>query len=738
MQRTLGLGAATSLGIGAIVGGGILALAGVAFAATGPGALAAFAFNGVIALLTALSFAEMSAAFPESGGTYTFAKRFLSTRIAFAVGWVVWFASLVAAVLYALGFGSFTSLCLREALPETLPHAWAWLESRWVQTVLAMAATGVFAGGLLRRGAGGGRWINLAKLAVFALLIAGGLWALRRASGAVVIRHLRPFFPGGTAGLFQAMGFTFIALQGFDLIAAVAGEVRDPARNIPRAMIFSLLAALGIYLPLLFVVCTAGVEPGQSMVELGREQPEAVVAIAARRFLGELGYWLVLAAGILSMLSALQANLFAASRVAFAMGRDRTLAPVLRQLDPHDGIPRLAVAVVTGIVLLILLLVPDVATAGAASSLIFLITFFLAHVINLLLHRRADNSTLPFRAPLYPLVPVLGGLSCLALAVYQGLAVPTAGLIALGWLALGGGLYSVRFSRRARVFDASAEAIDPLLMKYRGRNPLVLVPMRNASNAGTLVAVASAISAPGVSRVMLMTVVRPPNAWKAGEEPENLVAAQAVLRQAMTASFAAGLAPEALMSVSANHWEEIRRVARLHRCESVLLGLRNVNDQTADPQFDRLLSTLPCDVVVLRAAGGWNLDKTRHILVPVGGRGLHSPLRARLLGSLRRRFRAQTTYLSVLASSASQVDVERARQQLRICVEDEVAGEAEIIVESHADLAGQIIQRATDQDLIVLGLQQSERRQRMIGELVLRIARGTQCALVILGHKPQA
>ena len=192
------------------------------------------------------------------------------------------------------------------------------------------------------------------------------------------------------------------------------------------------------------------------------------------------------------------------------------------------------------------------------------------------------------------------------------------------------------------------------------------------------------------------------------------------------------------MSVSANHWKEIERVARLHRCESLLLGLRNVNEQTADPQFDRLLSTLPCDVVILRSSAGWRLDQTRRILVPVGGEGLHSPLRARLLGSLRRLVQAQTTYLSVLPPSASQSDVERAQQQLCICVEDEMDGNAETIVETHADPAEYVIRRAANHDLIVLGLQQLENRKRMIGEFALRIARGTQCALVILGHKPRS
>jgi len=86
------------------------------------------------------------------------------------------------------------------------------------------------------------------------------------------------------------MGYTFIALQGFDLIAAVAGEVREPHRVLPRAMLLSLAMALGIYLPLLFVIATVGTAPGESIVSLSIENPEVVVALAARNFLGEVGY----------------------------------------------------------------------------------------------------------------------------------------------------------------------------------------------------------------------------------------------------------------------------------------------------------------------------------------------------------------------------------------------------------------------------------------------------------------
>lgn len=138
-QRSIGLFDATSIGVGAIVGGGILALAGTAFAATGPGAVLAFLLNGLIALTTALSFTELATAFPQSGGTYLFAKRVVSVGAAFNVGWVVWFASIVAAALYALGFAAFALDGCMALWPASAPPAW--LGSPTTYAAVALGST---------------------------------------------------------------------------------------------------------------------------------------------------------------------------------------------------------------------------------------------------------------------------------------------------------------------------------------------------------------------------------------------------------------------------------------------------------------------------------------------------------------------------------------------------------------------------------------------------------------------
>ena len=231
--------------MGAIVGGGILALAGVAFATAGPGAIVAFALNGVIAVLTVASFAYLARRFPESGGIYAYAKKVLSIEVAFVVGWVVWFASILAGVLYSLGFAAFAAEGLTRALP-LLGLSAEWIQGAPLRAGLALAAIVLYAVTLVQRAGGGGHTATIGKVIVFAVLIVAGAIAWIGKSPVELLGRLDPFLAAGPTGVVRAMGYTFIALQGFDLIAAVGGEVKDPERTIPRAMYLSLAIALVI------------------------------------------------------------------------------------------------------------------------------------------------------------------------------------------------------------------------------------------------------------------------------------------------------------------------------------------------------------------------------------------------------------------------------------------------------------------------------------------------------------
>jgi hypothetical protein len=137
----------------------------------------------------------------------------------------------------------------------------------------------------------------------------------------------------------------------------------------------------------------------------------------------------------------------------------------------------------------------------------------------ILARRRGNKGTTTFRTPWFPLVQVTGACTCLALAIFQGIMVPAAGVLVGLWLGLGGIVYVGLLARRARVFDASVQAQDPYLVQMRGRSPLVLVPIANPANAEAMVAVANALAPPRVGRVLLLSVVNQPDHWEPGEPP---------------------------------------------------------------------------------------------------------------------------------------------------------------------------------------------------------------------------
>ncbi len=733
-HRTLGLVGATSLGVGAIVGGGILALAGVAFQTTGPSAILAFALNGLIALLTVASFSEMSTAFPESGGSYTFAKKVLTIRAAFAVGWIVWFASIVASVLYAVGFAAFALVLLEPLWEVVFQSALPAVNERLAITALAVGSVAIYSISLVLRRPGGAQWSTIGKVVLFVFLIIAGVWALSRRPPQSVYSNLTPFFAHGSIGLLQAMGFTFIALQGYDLVAAVAGDVRDPSRVLPRAMLLSLGIALVIYLPLLFIVSTVGVPVGASIVEMSSSHPETVIAVAAENFLGRTGFWLVVIAALLSMLSALYANLYAASRISLVMAHDRTLPHFLARVSPRRGTPTSAILLTAVFVTVIIVAIPDVCSAGAAASLIFLISFALVHVTSILARTRRSPVVEAFTAPLFPVLPTIGAVSCTALAVFQGITVPEAGWITYSWLTLGGILYLFLFARRARVVDAAAEAVDPQLVRTRGKTPLILVPIANPASSAAMVGVASALAPPGVGRVLLLSVVSPPDDWHPEHSPPQLIDAQSVIRESLTVSFAAGLSPEALITIAPVPWSEIARVAHEHRCEGLLLGISDLSDEFVGTDLEELINSVDCDVAILRAQPGWNLVNVRRVLVPVGGKGSHDEQRARLLGSLRRGGGdIEIVFMSVLPESASRAEIVRAERELAQIAWDKAPGSTHG-VGINDSVVDEIARKASDCDLAVVGLKRTNRRYRTFGELALQVARNTPCATIMLGQ----
>ncbi|MFB6108896.1 MAG: APC family permease [Haloplanus sp.] len=436
---SLGLLDATMVGMGAMIGAGIFVLTGLAADIAGPAAILVFALNGVVTAFTGLSYAELASAIPKSGGGYAFVEEVFSDSVSFLMGWMLWFAYMIAGALYALGFASNFVEFVRLYWPGLPTGAVVAGGPQWHVVYALLVVVGFVSLNALSTSASGGAEtaVTLVKIAILLVFVAFGVFAADAG-------HFSPLFPGGrsAASLLPAMGLTFIAFEGYDLITTVTEEVKNPRENIPKAIFLSLAATVVIYLLVVFVaIGTLGAD------QLGAAG-ETAIAQAAETFMPRLhvvgtGAALVAFGAVFSTISALNAVVLASSRIAFAMGRDRLFPAVLGRLHPRYGTPYAAVLASAVVMLLSVAFVP-IQQVGNLSSLFFLLSFVVVNASVVKLRRERPNLRRPYEMPFYPVPPVLGILLNLVLGFFID---PTTWAMGLGWLALGGATFVV--SRRA-------------------------------------------------------------------------------------------------------------------------------------------------------------------------------------------------------------------------------------------------------------------------------------------------
>ena len=255
LPRTLTGFNATMIGLGAMIGAGVFVLTGIATGEAGSAAIIAFALNGIVTTFTAFSYAELASSIPEAGGGFAFVKRAFPGVTGFVSGWMLWFAYTVACSLYAVAFGGYFVELLESYFPPVY-HSLVGLIGHSGAIIIFTFAISAFFVTLNVVGADvtgkAENVITLAKIAVLGLFIAFGLAAIR-GNPELAKANFTPLLPKGLGGVIVAMGLTFIAFEGYDLIATVSEEIKNPTKTIPIATFVSLWTAVIIYLLILFV-----------------------------------------------------------------------------------------------------------------------------------------------------------------------------------------------------------------------------------------------------------------------------------------------------------------------------------------------------------------------------------------------------------------------------------------------------------------------------------------------------
>jgi len=372
LSREMSLMDATLIGVGAMIGAGIFVLTGIAAGVAGPALILAFALNGFVACLTAMSYAELGSCYHDAGGGYLWVKEGLPKWNGFISGWMSWFAHSVACSLYALGFGAYFEHVLTE-LGFSLPH-WGFVSP---QKILAVGIALLFAY-INFRGASEtgkvGNFVTLTKIIILAIFIGFGLNIIF--SHGSVREALTPFMPHGWGGIFKAMGLTFIAFQGYEVIAQSSEEIQNPRANIPRATFLSLIIVIPIYL--LIALTSLGAVSPENMTSwdyLALYKETALVEVSRHFFRG--GGAMILVGGLISTMSALNATIYSSSRVAFAMGRDRNFPALFSRVHPKNYTPSWGIlsSLIIVIFMVVSLPIEDVASAA---DIMFLLLFLQA------------------------------------------------------------------------------------------------------------------------------------------------------------------------------------------------------------------------------------------------------------------------------------------------------------------------------------------------------------------------
>ncbi len=443
LARTLGLLDVVMVGVAAMIGGAIFVLVGPGMAEAGPALMIAFLLNGVITMFTALTYAELSSALPDTGGGYRWVREGLPRPNAFLSGWMSWFAHTIAGSLYAVAFASFfVHLISQMGLVESS----ALLEKGFAALAI-MAFTIINVKGTSPTSKVGNA-ITITQISIIGLLIAAAVFAMAFTNNSWP-QNFEDFFPHGVSGLVIAMGLTFIAFEGYEVIAQTGNELRNPKKNIPRAILISLCAVVAIYILFTFVFIA-----GLSSSELGEPSWSYIGGfgelgiIEASRHLLPFGALIVLVGAFVSTLAALNATTYSSSRVSYAMGSQYNLPQPFGKIHPKYKTPIVS-TIASGAIMLVLALALDLTEIAFAASVMFLFLFAQVNYAAISIRRLYEKKLeYTFKTPFFPLIPTLGILSAVGLSVYLLFMHPQSWAIAIVWTVAGFIIYKTYTSKK--------------------------------------------------------------------------------------------------------------------------------------------------------------------------------------------------------------------------------------------------------------------------------------------------
>lgn len=396
MKKELSLFNAFSIAAGAMISSGLFVLPGLAYSMTGPSVVVAYFLAGMLMIPTIFAKAELATAMPKAGGTYFYINRIIGTPAGFAAGIANWFSIASKSAFALVGIGTFALLFN--------PHL-----SEFHIRLIAAFFTVIFTLLNLVSTKHSGKLQSV--LVVFLLAILGlfmifGYPAMRS-------QHFNFFLRKGYAALFAATGMVFISFGGLTKIADMAEEIKDSARNLPKAMLYAFVSVNIIYV--IVVAIVVGVLPHNSLITT-----LTPVSDAAGVFSGLPGRLLLALAAIFAFITTANAGIMSASRSPMAMSRDGLLPPLISKVSRRFKTPYISV-LLTGLFILISILLLHIKDLVKIASAFMLLLFIFDNLSLIIIrYSRIRNYRPSFKAPLFPLLQLAAIAAYIYLIIEMG------------------------------------------------------------------------------------------------------------------------------------------------------------------------------------------------------------------------------------------------------------------------------------------------------------------------------
>ena len=728
LAKDLTLTSALTIGIGTMVGAGIFVLPGAAVQMAGPLAAGAFVLGGVIAIFTALSASELGTAMPKAGGAYFYVNKALGPLFGSVAGWGNWIGLTFASAFYMFGFGEYVNAFI------TVPSLSLGLFSLSGAQLVALLGGAFF---IAVNYVGAKETGKLQNIIVFILL---GILTIFTFFGVLNadLETLRPIDPEGYTPLLPLTGLIFVSYLGFVQITSVAEEIQDPGRNLPIAIIGSVVIVTAIYALVLLAVLAA--VPNE--VVAGNDT--AVVEVA-QILIGPLGAAAMLFGGLLATASSANASILASSRINFAMGRDKIVSPALNEVHERFGTPYKSIAL-TGALILVFIVVGNLELLATAGSVLHLVVYGLLNLA-LIVMREADPTGYDpdFTVPLYPFTPILGAVLSFALIAFiEPFVIALCGIfvaLAIIWYLLyartrttnEGVLSEYILSRSDKMPDAAVSAAASV--KPDGGEYRVMVPLSNPRTERDLIELGSLLAKANDGTVVATHIVQVPDQTPlyAGAEHIDRIDAESkkLLDAARADAETFGARIETKTIVSHRSFEEVFDAARTDNADLVVMGWGGNSALSAgrvESPLDELTRNLPCDFLVMKDRGFDPSD----VLVPTAG-GYSSDLSAEVAEALIE----QGSDVSLLYVVDDESEQSEGDSFLAEWAAERGLDDANRIIDTSGDVEGAIARHAESRSMVIIGATREGLLSRLVrGSLAFEVLNEVD-STVLLAERPR-